>query len=75
MKKGEVTLLAFADFSKAFDTVDYSVVIRKLHGIGFSNEALQWTLSYLSSRKQFVQVNDKQSNMADVGFGVPRVLS
>ena len=34
----------FADFSKAFDTVDYSVVIRKLHSIGFSNEALQWTL-------------------------------
>ena len=72
MKKGEVTLLALADFSKAFDTVDYSVVIRKLHSIGFSNEALQWTLSYLSSRKQFVQVNDKQSNMADVGFGVPQ---
>jgi hypothetical protein len=31
MKKGEVTLIAFADFSKAFDTVDYAIVLRKLH--------------------------------------------
>ena len=30
MKKGEVTLIAFADFSKAFDTVDHSIVLRKL---------------------------------------------
>ena len=61
MKKGEVTLIAFADFSKAFDTVDYSVVIRKLHAIGFSPSSLNWILDYLTSRKQFVQINDKQS--------------
>ena len=36
MKKGEVTLIAFADFSKAFDTVDYSEVLRKLHAIEFT---------------------------------------
>ena len=35
---------------KAFDTVDYSVVIRKLHSIGFSKLALRWMLSYLASR-------------------------
>ena len=27
MKKGEVTLIAFADFCKAFDTVDHSIVL------------------------------------------------
>ena len=30
MKNGELTLIAFADFSKAFDTVDHSIVIREL---------------------------------------------
>ena len=45
MKKGELTLIAFADFSKAFDTVDYSIVIRKLHAIGLSKSALLWILS------------------------------
>ena len=33
MKNGELTLITFADFSKAFDTVDYSIVIRKLNAI------------------------------------------
>ena len=71
MKKGELTLIAFADFSKAFDTVDYSIVIRKLHhGIGLSKSSLLWILSYLSNRQHFVQVNDKQSRLKDVLLGV-----
>ena len=45
MKKGELTLIAFADFSKAFDTVDYSIVIRKLHAIGLGKSALLWILT------------------------------
>ena len=41
MKKGEVTLIAFADFSKAFDTVDYATVLNeKLHNVGFSRDAV-----------------------------------
>ena len=72
MKKGELTLTALADFSKAFDTVDYSIVNRKLHAIGLSKSALLWIFSYLSNRQQFVQVNDKQSRLQDVLFGVPQ---
>ena len=72
MKKREVTLIAFADFSKAFDTVDYLTVLRKLHAIGFSTSSLTWVLNYLTSRKQFVQVNDKQSDPLNVHFGVPQ---
>ena len=40
--------------------------------IGQSKSALLWILSYLSNRQQFVQVNDKQSRMKDVFFGVPQ---
>ena len=72
MKKGEVTLIAFADFSKAFDTVDYCTILERLHAIGFSHGALNWVLNYLSGRKQFVQINDKQSNILNVHFGVPQ---
>ena len=57
MKNGELTLIAFADFSKAFDTVDYSIFIRKLHVIGLSKAALLWFLSYLTNRRQFVLAN------------------
>jgi uncharacterized membrane protein YhaH (DUF805 family) len=48
MKKGEVTLIAFADFSIALGTVDYSVRVRKLHDIGMSRAALKLVVNYLS---------------------------
>ena len=61
MKNGEITLIAFADFSKAFDTVDFQVVLKKLHAIGFSHSSFNWVLNYLTCRRQLVQVNDKQA--------------
>ena len=72
MKKGEVTLIAFADFSKAFDTVEYATVLKKLHNVGFSHDAIFWVLNYLTGRKQYVQINEKQSQVVDVQFGVPQ---
>ena len=72
MKKGELTPIAFADFYKAFDAVNYSIVIRKLHAIALYKTNLLWILRYLSNRQQFVQVNDKQSGLKDVLFGVPQ---
>ena len=71
MKK-EVTLIAFADFSKAFDTVDYATVLKKLHNVGFSRDAVSWVFNYLIERKQFVQINEKQSEVVSVQFGVPQ---
>ena len=71
MKK-EVTLIAFADFSKAFDTVEYATVSKKLHNVGFSHDAIYWVLNYLTDRKQYVQINEKQSQVVDLQFGVPQ---
>ena len=70
MKKGEITVIAFADFSKAFYTVDYATVLKKLHSIGFTRNALYWVLSYLKDRQQFVQINDQQLQPVKVQFGV-----
>ena len=39
-----------ADFSKAFDTVNYKVLIKKLSTLGFSKPFLRWLNSYLSDR-------------------------
>ena len=35
MKKGEVTLMILADFSKAFDTIKYKTVLEKLNYLEF----------------------------------------
>ena len=41
MKRGEVTLMVLANFSKAFDTIKYKTVLTKLNQLGFSNEYLK----------------------------------
>ena len=72
MDSGEVTLSVMADFSKAFDTVDFEIMIEKLHKLNFSKSALLLMSSYLSNRLQFVQINDKESNRLTVLNGVPQ---
>ena len=70
MKRGEVTLMIMADYSKAFDTIKFRTVLSKLNDLGFSKDYLKWTVNYLTGRKHFVQVDDKKSNCCDVSFGV-----
>ena len=72
MNSGEITLSVMADFSKAFDTVDFETLIKKLHQLKFSKPALLTLSSYLSNRHQFVQINDKESDKLTVLNGVPQ---
>jgi hypothetical protein len=73
MKKGEVTMAVLPDFSKSFDTVDYGVLLNKLHRLGFSKSFLLWLSNYLTrGRKRFVQINARSSQKVDVSFGVPQ---
>ena len=50
MNKGEVIISILADFSKAFDTVDYTVLIKKLSKLNMSPEFLHLILSYISDK-------------------------
>ena len=36
MKSSEVTIAIFTDYSKAFDTIDFSILIKKMHTLNFS---------------------------------------
>ena len=45
------------DLSKTFDTMNYELLIAKLHAYGFSIEALEVLLSYLKERWQRVRIN------------------
>jgi len=36
MKRGEVTMMILADFSKAFDTIKFKYLIKKMNHLGFS---------------------------------------
>ena len=72
VNKSEVTLAILIDYSKAFDTIDQNILLEKLLRFKFSPHAMEVIFSYISDRKQYVQVDDKSSEMSDMYFGVPQ---
>ena len=64
--------LLYLDFAKAFDLVDLSILVQKLHGASISGSALQWILSFLSNRQQRVRVDNSISGARKVRSGVPQ---
>ena len=57
---------------KAFDTVEHHILLSKLEHYSIHGLANEWFKSYLSSREQYLSINDYDSNLADVKFGVPQ---
>ena len=72
LNRNEITMSVMIDYSKASDTIDHETLIRKLVSLNFSNSSIKIILSYLTNRKQYVQVNDKQSTRLPIYFGVPQ---
>ena len=54
MKMVKKTIGLFWDFSKAFDTVNYDILFKKLEHYGLRGTILNWFQNYLSNRSQNV---------------------
>ena len=67
----KLTLLLLFDFSKAFDTIPPTMLLRKLRQLGFSRMALLWLKSYLQGRTEMVSTkNSGNSDWLETNLGV-----
>ena len=69
---GKYIVGVFLDLKKAFDTVDHSILLRKLEKYGIRGNMIKWFESYLSFRLQFVEYNDCHSDKRQITHGVPQ---
>ena len=71
-EKGEFTLGVFIDLSKAFDTVDHEILLRKIMSYGINERMLKLLKNYLLDRKQYIYYNDTSMDLLQVPCGVPQ---
>lgn len=60
------------DLQKAFDTVSHEILLKKIEKTGVTGPALKLIKSYLSNRKQYVNIGDKNSQLESINYGVPQ---
>ena len=69
--KSEISFSIFIDLSKAFDTLDHTILMNKLQYFGIKDTALDLCQSYLSNRRQYVQIGNNISATTAITTGVP----
>ena len=62
----------YLDLSKAFDSLDHHTLLSKLKYYGLHDRALDLLNSYLSGRKQYVQLDNISSDLHRVTCGIPQ---
>ena len=67
----QLTYATFIDFRKAFDSINHNILLKKLSKVGFQENTIKWYKNYLTSRTQFVTINNQKSNSLEVTCGVP----
>ena len=73
LNKGNISVLALLDFSSAFDTIDHTILVHRLHtDFGFTDTVLQWFSSYLTDGTHYVSLCNHCSDFAPVHSGVPQ---
>ena len=72
MDNGKIPINIYLDLSKAFDTLDHSILIDKLKHYSIRHKSISLLKSYLSHRKQYVTWNDTDSQYNSINTGVPK---
>ena len=67
-----ISLAIFMELSKAIDTLDHTIFLKKLSYYGIGGNELNWFSSYLSDHQQYVEINGVSSTLLSLKTGVPQ---
>ena len=70
LNSGNFCIGVFLDLKKAFDVCSHSILLKKLKKLGVEGTALDWFTSYLSNRKQKVDINGHFSSEKLINISV-----
>ena len=60
------------DLSKAFDTLDHGILIKKFAHYVINGIAQKWLTSYLTGRSQYVEIDGVSSSIISLSTSVPQ---
>ena len=72
MDRNRVPTNIYIDLSKAFDTLNHSILLEKLEYYGIADNSLSLLHNYLTDRCQYVEYNGHRSNTLPISTGVPQ---
>ena len=66
------TAIASLDLSKAFDSINHKLILKKLTNLGLKSEAVLYIKSYLANRRQKTKFQNFTSKEETVESGIPQ---
>ena len=72
LNKHKIPINLYFDLAKAFDSLNHDILLDKLEYYGVQNKAKDLLESYLSNRKQFVQIGEIVSKIKPISMGAPQ---
>ncbi len=71
MDKKLLARAVYLDMKKAFDIVDYKIVLKKLLSLGIMDNELSWFQDYLHDKSECFHIDNTDSNYRNMNCSVP----
>ena len=68
MDHNETPINIYLDLSKAFDTLDHEILLAKLQYYGIHGTPLELVKSYLTNRKQYVEIELRRHKIKNARY-------
>ena len=72
ISEDNVVLSVFVDLKRAFETIERSLLVKKLYRYGIENNVLKWLEDYLDGRYHRTKIMNKMSSKIASPYGVPQ---